>query len=295
MDLLAQLDAILKPRRTTRRGERLADCPWCGKPAKRGQTHFHYSTAGAHCFVCGEGASLAGLARFLDVHDPAPAPIYTPEPSRFTTRQYTADAHPARYQMWHRYKKVPPEIVDKYRLGYGREYGRDWLQIPIYRCIDSDGNELPKFDKHALQCIGVRLRSVPPAKKWMSMRDTPAGDLLYPHPQIVGEGDVLWIAENMIDALLLMKMWPGTPALALCAGAGPGKWHHEFSTQIARRRPSGVVLALDNDDPGRAMTAEAVESLALAGIPAMPYGWGEQGAEEGDDVGSFLLTRAAGV
>ena len=49
-----------------RRGDYHADCPFCAKPAKRGQTHFRISVAGlCYCQVCHYGTTITDLARHL--------------------------------------------------------------------------------------------------------------------------------------------------------------------------------------------------------------------------------------
>lgn len=51
-----------------RRGDYHADCPFCLKPAKRGQTHFRISQSGlCYCQVCGAGTTIADLAQHLGI------------------------------------------------------------------------------------------------------------------------------------------------------------------------------------------------------------------------------------
>lgn len=51
-----------------RRGDYHADCPYCGKPAKKGQTHFSISADGlCYCQVCQAGTTLTALAAHLGV------------------------------------------------------------------------------------------------------------------------------------------------------------------------------------------------------------------------------------
>lgn len=54
-----------------RRGEYHADCPYCGKPAKQGQTHFTLSGDGkCYCQVCQQGTTLTALAEHLHIDRP---------------------------------------------------------------------------------------------------------------------------------------------------------------------------------------------------------------------------------
>ena len=51
-----------------RRGDYHADCPYCQKPAKKGQTHFRISADGlCYCQVCQAGTTLTALAEHLGV------------------------------------------------------------------------------------------------------------------------------------------------------------------------------------------------------------------------------------
>lgn len=51
-----------------RHGDYHADCPYCGKPAKKAQTHFRISATGlCYCQVCQQGTTLTALARHLGI------------------------------------------------------------------------------------------------------------------------------------------------------------------------------------------------------------------------------------
>lgn len=71
---MSLLDAVLTKLQTDparwpdRRGDYHADCPYCQKPAKKGQTHFCISAGGlCYCQVCQQGTTLTALATHLGV------------------------------------------------------------------------------------------------------------------------------------------------------------------------------------------------------------------------------------
>lgn len=68
LDTIAQSLATDPARWPDRRGDYHADCPYCGKPAKKGQVHFRISPDGlCYCQVCQAGTSLSALADHLGI------------------------------------------------------------------------------------------------------------------------------------------------------------------------------------------------------------------------------------
>lgn len=68
LDLIAAKLQADPARWPDRRGDYHADCPYCGKPAKKGQTHFRISPDGlCYCQVCQAGTTLHALAQHLGI------------------------------------------------------------------------------------------------------------------------------------------------------------------------------------------------------------------------------------
>lgn len=68
LDAVAQHLATDPARWPDKRGDYHADCPYCGKPAKRGQVHFRISPDGlCYCQVCQAGTGLSALAEHLGI------------------------------------------------------------------------------------------------------------------------------------------------------------------------------------------------------------------------------------
>ena len=142
------------------RGFYNADCPFCGKEAKPGQNHFGYrydpqtGTGFGSCFVCGNKASLAAIAKLLHLDTTgysAPrvcAPNPKPKPLAAWRKQpdtllATYQTHPQRYAAWRQYKALTPATIDRFGFGLGRLpfqrkdgawylSSREWLTVPLY-------------------------------------------------------------------------------------------------------------------------------------------------------------------
>lgn len=237
-----------------RRGWYDADCPNCGKPAAKGQTHFGYNEEGAaHCFVCGWKGDLRDVAALLRMEigeyvpierKPKPAPPvarWRMNPSELLRRYKT---HPARLATWQGYKPLTLATLDKYGFGLGRmpfldDYDQwymsrsEWLTVPLYE----DG-----------QLVGLRGRNLSDnGPKWISANGT---NYALWNVENVRAGSVCWLCENYVDAAWLMQTHPDYCAVAI---GGATTWRREWADRLYMRNPGLVVVALDNDLPGQAV------------------------------------------
>lgn len=230
-------------------------CPFCSKA----KGHFGYTagyTAGGRykCFHCGESGSLYGLAKELQLlPDSTYVPKSLPRPSLAEPEKPAAPpawlaygehlvegytSHPMRVQLWQAYKPIQIEMIQRYGLGVGVIPGWErrgsCLTVPVW---DETG-----------RIIGLRGRAQNgDGPKWINAPGT--GAYLYNLPEI-GERKVLWIVENMIDALLIMQSSPDYDAAAPTTGVST--WREEWSTRIAAMGFEMVIVAYDNDLPGQA-------------------------------------------
>lgn len=233
-----------------RRGEVSVDCPFCGKPAMKGK-RFNYSVRGCYCFVCGAGGSLEYLAKELGLPDGVPqasrrklTPPPAPEPEappawleRAETILQQQLSHPDRYALWQAYKPISCAAIDRWQLGVGPLPGfhGTWLTFPIFE----DG-----------KITGMRGRA-PGGKGWMNAYGTRAG---FFNLEGITPGCVLYITENMIDAVWVMDIHPEYVAIAPVTGAAT-RMRPEWTEQIAAMQPAVVVVAYDNDLAGQAAGA----------------------------------------
>lgn len=242
-------------------------CPFCGKPAKHGHKHFSFVEQGYICWVgsCGAKGSLKKLADTigLDTGNYAP-PEYHQETIKVESSVFPYslieryEKHPKRIQLWQSYKPLSEELIIKYRLGVGRLpkedgtfYSDERLIVPLVR----DG-----------KLVMLRGRSMQGSKhpaKWLT-RGTPArlfnGDLITSNSIVV-------IMENWIDALLAMMLLPDVTPVATSGGAST--WLDSWSHYIAKIKPKGVILAMDNDKAGRDGNLKVANDLAKAGYSGL--------------------------
>ena len=284
-DLFAQLCAHYNVQ-PDRRGEAHVDCPWCGKEAKRGQTHFSFSERGAHCWVCGKGSSLAKFAQMVAGIEPVEY-VARPKPrERRRGWQVTEhgqemfaryEAHKSRWHLWSDYApSLETETIVNAHLGigsfpkYASKCQHNRLQVPLL-CV----GRVVGFRARAIECD---------CPKWLGPAGNPA-KFLYNGAAIEDEaygrkvedrcyigdchmsgvGGAVWIVENPIDALLLAQ-----ESMYAVATLGVTMWHDAWTEMI---RDSGMVaiVAYDNDAPGNgggnAGRADWIEKHPKAGPP----------------------------
>ncbi len=257
-----------------RRGEVHTKCPWCGKEPRRGQVHFSFSERGAHCFVCGQSASLPFLAKMLNVIDAEKFKrlyradrTYEPrskaqEPSEADLRQWLRwsdlaeiyQRHPDRVAKWQSYKRLSEDTIRRYHLGYGvwPEYTSQCqhprLQVPLI-CW----GHVVGFRGRALECD---------CKRWLSPKGTRPvlynGERLADGPvrgvwlgkavfDRVVKGSHLFIVENAVDALMLEQLGKNISAVATLSVS---YWSDDWTELLAHCGARTIFVAYDNDRPG---------------------------------------------
>lgn len=236
-----------------KRGWYDADCPNCGKPAARGQTHFGYNEAGAaRCFVCGWRGDLRAVAALLRLElgeyvpiprkakPAAPVARWRLNPDELLRR---CQDHPQRLARWQAYKPLTLATLDKHGFGLGRlpflddndqwyMSRTDWLTVPLYE---------------AGELVGLRGRNLTEhGPKWISANGT--SYTLWNASNVLA-GSVCWLCENYVDAAWLMQECPEFSAVAI---GGATTWQRKWADLLYMQSPRLVVVALDNDLPGQA-------------------------------------------
>lgn len=235
-----------------RRGEYHVDCPFCGKEAHHGQTHFSFSDAGYKCFVCGSSGGLVALSRQFGMTDiplmprverkpePTPAAPWRTNPERLLAGYWN---HPQRYTAWQNYKPLTKESIDRHQFGYGQLpfLGKegDWYMSKVNWLI------VPLFEHGEL--VGLRGRNLTDnGPKWISATGT---SYTLWGTDAVQAGDTVWLCENYVDAAWLMQVHPEWKAVAI---GGATTWRDGWCDFLWTRKPSRVVVALDCDLAGQA-------------------------------------------
>ena len=305
-------------------GEAHVPCPNCGKEPKPGQVHFSFSVRGGYCMVCGEAYSLPALARIWGQEVPEFTPIRAHHPAdRAALDVAKVKAAPADFErlamifansqdalpQWLAYKRVPESLVAAYRLGYGA--------YPQYTSKCSHRRlQVPLIERG--QVVGFRSRSVGcDCAKWLSPAGSRTllsnGERLTRGPYYgmgfalnawVPHGDVLYIIENPVDAILLEH---NSPEVYAVATLGVTMWQPEWTELVVRARPAMVVVAYDNDRPGNGggipgrdawlrdhpkdivpNGVKLVNALLTAGVNARLFPWADSPLKA--DIGD-LITR----
>ena len=223
------------------KGECWIACPWCGKETK----HFSFSERGYKCFACDEkGKSLGRLAQQLLIADrPAPRAERRQEPTAPRAWQMRPEYYLERYgaahdrvPAWASYKPLTLESIARWHLGVG--------VLPSSRCT-ARRLIVPVFAQGRV--VAFHGRAYLPGDteaKWLSAGGSNKHVLF--NLDLVQPGATVVICENFVDCILAMQADPRVVAVA----GGGASWQPEWTTQLAARRPSRVVVWLDNDGAG---------------------------------------------
>lgn len=211
-------------------------CPDCGR---RGG-HFGFSLKGANCFGCGYKTSLQGLANRLGLDtateyqpieyqsQPELPRYWQKNPQKYLEKFIT---HSELYALWSKYKPLSTQTIARHKLGVG--------VLPSSRC-EHRRLIVPIIHKGAI--LGFRGRALScDCPKWLSATNTKS--TLYGVEDVQPGDKVFWV-ENHVDALLVHELMPEFRGVASTAGAGT--WR-QFVPLLAERKPSLVIVALDND------------------------------------------------
>lgn len=248
--MLSLVESLAHKLHAEKRGKEWhADCPFCGKEYRRGQTHFSLSERGYHCFVCDASGGLQKLAAHLGADYKPVEVVRKPEPPKPVTWQAGAvglvnryASHPDNLRQWQAYKPVTGATVKRWQLGFGALPGtsHNRLIVPIIT-----GGEV----------VALRGRSIDGREpKWLSA----TGSVMKIwNLDGITPGATVWLMENYVDAALFMQNHPEWTAIAI---GGARALHDDEVTHIARQKPERVIVAYDNDLAGQA-TGELLARL----------------------------------
>lgn len=180
--------------------------------------------------------------------------------------------HPMRAEKWAVYGVRNPELLDRYRLGFGPHYmgGRyARLLVPLYRQGVLWGIKARRMQE---QDQGPTWVAVPGSR-----------NVIWGADQVPPRPPVLYICEAPGDALVLMDRWSDVWAVAPAMGSASGR--DELVELVLRLNPERVVIAYDNDGGGtpdaralilhihKALRRRHVPLDRLPRLPDMPDGY----------------------
>lgn len=279
-----------KPSATTRGGEYGLPCPFCGDGRDRFRVWPNEPKGGSYwCRQCrkgGDGISFVRETEGLSFPEALERLGRTGKGSRqsrvaaevrpvFGGQEYKipdqdlADRYhqaiwenPAVLEFLQR-RNISEESIRKFKLGFMRDKGEDWLSIPHY-----EGGRL----------VNIKFRSLPPAKKTFK-RLPDSRSVLFNGDVISKSPEEIIIAEGEIDAISLIQAgFPKTVSGTTGCDAFDPAWIDQL------KNVKKVFIAYDPDDPGQ----KGARALARR------LGYGRTfnvTLPEGQDVNEFLCQQ----
>lgn len=249
--LVSQLQAELR-----RDGRYHADCPFCGKEAKKGQKHFSFCDDGFTCWVCEAKGGLSKLAQHIGAGTMAERPARrAQEPPQPRQWQQRPDYYLSRYTgaldrvgLWMAYKPLSIDSILRWKLGVGI--------LPSSRC-EKRRLILPVvMNSQIVAFHGRAYLSDDTDAKWLTAGGSSKqvlfnGDLLRPGATVV-------IVENFVDAILAMQAASEVVAVA----GGGASWQESWTAQIAASKPKHVLCWLDHDLAGNGSRHHQADLIA---------------------------------
>ncbi len=145
---------------------------------------------------------------------------------------------------------IPETLIKKYKLGWGKLYGKHWITIPIKS--KSGGYSLLKLRR-------------PPSEEGtdtpkMKVYPVSAKHELFDH-ETLEKSDWVVICEGEMDKLVLEAH--GIPAITFTGGAGTFKteWKEYIAELVQAKKLTKITVLYDNDEPGKKGAEKAVQVL----------------------------------
>lgn len=202
-------------------GEIITRCLFndCDSDSQGREAHLYFDseTGQYECKKCGEKGNIITLAKHFGDSTDVIA-LHPPKP-RENTREYPKfgpslveechQAIPARIRQYLNARGITDPIIEEYKLGWGKFYGRRWITIPIK---DIDGN-----------FIFFKLRRDPAVDTKKKKMTYPKGvqAQIYGWQTLQNVTDRIVVCEGELDRLLLMSK--GIAAITSTHGAGTFK------------------------------------------------------------------------
>lgn len=206
--------------------------------------YFNSQTGQYECKKCGEKGNIQTLRKHFNDSTPPPASLYRDLRFNDGLVQKCHDNLPEEIRVYLNGRGIKDDIINKYKLGYGKFYGKNYITIPIF------GEDGYKFFK---------LRQDP--------RD---GDSKITYPQKGAESQLFGaytatetqiICEGELDALALIS--EGFYALTSTHGAGTFKeeWIDE-----GLKKAGSIYVCFDKDEAGDKGSSKVLKLLDDAGL-----------------------------
>ena len=303
-------------------------CPWCGSASSKGHIRNSFGKIfdsgrafGFKCFVCHEAHALISLALAVGLggtedyerqdYSALVSSARTVQQDPFWT-PYVEDlqevytAHPERHRLWWDYKRVPPDVVDKWGLGVGVA---PWRESQIHDALNSRGDVslITPMRRYDGSVMGFRARR--PDGGWLSFTGLTIGILPLQHLQVAASNKIVMVLENYVDALLVNEF--GGDGVGAVATLSTSYMSDEWLAALRYVRPRMTVVAYDADIPGNGPVSQEhlleyahsrrpqIERLCncdveISGVQPTQKGFSVLYSANGEQ-GSFSIPAPAGV
>ncbi len=256
----------------------------CDDDSTGNEAHLYFSseTGQYQCKKCGESGNTITLAKHLG-DDPKDVLINPEEPKSHKSSKKFNDklvescheALPERIKEYLIRRGISEELIDKYKIGYGRFYGRTWITTPVK---DKDG-----------KYIFFKLRRDPEQGDKKGTYPKGVEAQIYDWDMLKSDQKRLVLCEGEMDRFHLLSKGIS----AVCSSHGvqtfKKKWVSQFDKDVE------LYICFDNDDPAKAGVEKVSEMLDDAGYKNvyridLPAELGEKG-----DVTDYFTKLGASV
>lgn len=253
----------------------------CDKDSSVAEGHLYFDaeTGQYDCKKCGTKGNIITLAKHLgdSIQDIA-LPQITPKNPRKSTKfdavlvETYHQALPAHIRQYLNARGITDAIINEYKFGWGKFYGKNWITIPIK-------NEVGNFSF-------LKLRKDPEdAANPDKYKFYPTGSkaTIFGWETLENNKDTLFICEGEFDRLVLLAN--GISAITSTAGAETFK--QEWADKIIGKYRK-IYICYDNDDAGRKGAERVARMVEKGGNEIHIISLPEQVGEHGDITNYFV-------
>lgn len=209
----------------------------CDDDSQEGEAHLYFSinTGQYECKKCGETGNIFTLAQFIDGNYDLILQSNNKENlKKEEVSKKIESSHqniPGRIIKYLIERGIKKEIIEKYKIGYGKFYGKNWITIPI-----KDKQE---------NYIFLKLREDPLTGNSKSTYPDGVNAQVYDWEILKENPEFMVICEGEFDRLVLISK--GVSAITFTHGAGVFK--EEWIEQL--KNIKNIYVCYDNDEAGK--------------------------------------------